>query len=50
MKAKLANNTGIIGTVVYRLYDPKAPKKVQGELQAFPADSGNQADYAKPPQ
>ncbi len=49
MKAKLANNTGIIGTVVYQLYDPKAPKKAQSGLQAFPADTDN-TGYAKPPQ
>ncbi len=49
MKAKLANNTGIIGTVVYKLYDPKASKKAQGKLQAFPADSGS-TGYARPPQ
>ncbi len=49
MKGKLANNTGIIGTVVYQLYDPKAHKKAQGKLQAFPADSSS-TGYAKPPQ
>ncbi len=50
LQAKLANNTGIIGTVVYRLYNPKAIRKAQGELQAFPADSDNHTGYAKPPQ
>ena len=42
-------NTGIIGTVIYELYDPTKPKyKPQPKLkqpQAFPADNG----YAKPP-
>ena len=37
------DNTGIIGTVVYELYDPTQPKPQQ--QQAFPADNG----YAKPP-
>ncbi len=50
LQAKLANNIGIIGTAVYRLYDPKAIQKAQGELQAFPADSDNHSGYAKPPQ
>lgn len=36
------NNTGIIGTVVYELYDPTQPNS----QQAFPVDDG----YAKPPQ
>ena len=38
------NNTGIIGTAVYGLYDPSKPKPTQP--QAYPADNG----YAKPPQ
>ena len=37
------NNTGVIGTVIYELYDPKKPRP-RGS-QAFPADNG----YAKPP-
>ena len=37
-------NTGIIGTVVYELYDPNKSRLQQP--RAFPADSG----YAKPPQ
>ena len=37
-------NTGVIGTVIYELYDPAQPKSKQP--QAFPADKG----YAKPPQ
>ena len=36
-------NTGIIGTVIYELYDPTQPKSQQPK--AFPADNG----YAKPP-
>lgn len=43
------NNTGIIGTVAYELYDPKKGKPVRrygnDGLSAFPADNG----YAKPP-
>ncbi|OXL24620.1 hypothetical protein CAN34_05565 [Psychrobacter sp. DAB_AL32B] len=43
-------NTGIIGTVIYELYDPAKPKyKPQPKSkqpQAYPADNG----YAKPPQ
>ena len=35
------DNTGIIATVIYELYDPTKPK----QPQAFPADNG----YAKPP-
>ncbi len=38
------DNTGIIGTVIYELYDPSKPKSQQP--QAFPADYG----YSKPPQ
>ena len=38
------NNTGVIGTAVYGLYDPSKPKPQQP--QAYPADNG----YAKPPQ
>ena len=38
------NNTGVIGTAVYGLYDPSKPKPTQP--QAYPADNG----YAKPPQ
>lgn len=38
------DNTGIIGTVIYELYDPSKPKPRQP--QAYPADKG----YAKPPQ
>ncbi|WP_201604301.1 hypothetical protein [Psychrobacter immobilis] len=38
------NNTGVIGTAVYGLYDPSKPKLQQP--QAYPADNG----YAKPPQ
>ncbi len=38
------DNTGIIGTVVYELYDPAESKPQQPK--AFPADNG----YAKPPQ
>lgn len=37
-------NTGVIGTVIYELYDPSQPKFKQP--QAYPADKG----YAKPPQ
>lgn len=37
------NNTGIIGTVVYKLYDPSRSKPLQP--QAFPADNR----YAQPP-
>ena len=37
-------NTGVIGTVIYELYDPSKPKPRQP--QAYPADKG----YAKPPQ
>lgn len=37
------NNTGIIGTVMYELYDPNKPRSQS--QQAFPADNG----YAKPP-
>jgi hypothetical protein len=37
-------NTGVIGTVIYELYDPSQPKPKQP--QAYPADK----DYAKPPQ
>ena len=37
-------NTGVIGTVIYELYDPAQAKPKQP--QAFPADKG----YAKPPQ
>lgn len=37
-------NTGVIGTVIYELYDPSEPKPRQA--QAYPADKG----YAKPPQ
>ena len=36
-------NTGVIGTVIYELYDPSKPRPLQP--QAFPADNG----YAKPP-
>lgn len=36
-------NTGVIGTVIYELYDPTKPRSSQP--QAFPADEG----YAKPP-
>ncbi len=36
------NNTGVIGSAIYELYDPSRPKAQQ---QAFPADNG----YAKPP-
>lgn len=45
------NNTGVIGTVFYELYDPNSSKPRQqsghqsGQPQAFPADDG----YAKPP-
>ena len=38
------NNTGVIGTVIYELYDPKKPRS--SGAQAFPADDG----YAKAPQ
>lgn len=38
------NNTGVIGTAVYALYDPLRPKPKQP--QAYPADNG----YASPPQ
>ena len=38
------NNTGIIGTVVYELYDPNARKRPvsrdNDDLDAFPADNG----------
>lgn len=37
------NNTGVIGTVFYELYDPNKPNSSQP--QAFPADNG----FAKPP-
>lgn len=37
-------NTGVIGTVIYQLYDPTKTRPLQP--QAFPADSG----YAKAPQ
>ncbi len=37
------NNTGVIGTVIYELYDPKKPRP--SGSQAYPADNG----YAKPP-
>ncbi len=37
------NNTGVIGSVIYELYDPSKPRAQQ--LQAFPADNG----YAQPP-
>lgn len=39
------NNTGVIGTVFYELYDPNAPRTNNTTPQAFPADNG----YAKPP-
>ncbi|MGP4118930.1 hypothetical protein ACT3N8_03800 [Psychrobacter aquimaris] len=38
------SNTGVIGTVIYELYNPTEPRLSQP--QAFPADDG----YAKPPQ
>lgn len=38
------DNTGVIGTVIYELYDPSKPKSAQP--QAFPADDG----YAKSPE
>ena len=38
------NNTGVIGTAIYGLYDPAKPKSQQP--QAYPADNS----YAKPPQ
>lgn len=38
------DNTGVIGTVIYELYDPAQPKPKQPK--AFPADQG----YAKAPQ
>lgn len=38
------NNTGVIGSAIYELYDPSRPKPEQP--RAFPADNG----YAKPPQ
>lgn len=51
MQAKLADNIGIIGTVVYQLYDPNKPRKQNnGGLQAFPADYDGSTGYAKPPQ
>lgn len=59
MQAKLANNVGVIGTVVYSLYDPnkKSPKKSpKNKLQPFPADNTNNdnnkenSGYAQPPQ
>lgn len=49
-KAKLANNTGIIGTVIYPLYDPNKTKPKQDGLQAFPADKETDTGYAQPPQ
>jgi len=49
------NNTGVIGTVFYELYDPNSsqsvhqsgrqPQQQSGQPQAFPGDNG----YAKPP-
>ncbi len=39
-------NTGVIGTVIYELYDPKQSRPKSKQPQAFPADDG----YAKPPQ
>jgi hypothetical protein len=44
-KAGSINNTGIIGTVIYELYDPTKPRTAL-QPQAFPSDSG----YAKAPQ
>lgn len=38
------NNTGVIGTAIYALYDPSKPQPRQP--QAYPADNG----YAAPPQ
>ena len=38
------NNTGVIGTVIYELYDPS--KSQPRQPQAYPADNG----YATPPQ
>ncbi len=40
------DNTGIIGTVVYEIYNPNEPKSQASRAQAFPADDG----YAKAPQ
>lgn len=42
-------NTGVIGTVIYELYDPAKPKRPEPKSKspkAFPADNA----YAKPPQ
>ena len=42
-------NTGVIGTVIYELYDPAKPKRPELKSKspkAFPADNA----YAKPPQ
>lgn len=39
-------NTGVIGTVIYELYDPKQSRPKSKQPQAFPADNG----YAQPPQ
>lgn len=48
------DNTGVIGTVMYELYDPNKPRPYSRSTQArtpnaYPADSGNQR-YAQPPQ
>ena len=39
-------NTGVIGTVIYELYDPAKSRPKPKQPKAFPADNG----YAKPPQ
>lgn len=44
-KAGSINNTGVIGSVIYELYDPAKPKRSL-QPQAFPSDSG----YATAPQ
>ena len=53
--AQAPHNTGIIGTVVYKLYDPQRsvqrhiPHDEQDGLNTFPADNGRNSRYAQPP-
>ena len=53
--AQAPHNTGIIGTVVYKLYDPQRriqrhiPRDEQDGLNTFPADNGRNSRYAQPP-
>ena len=57
--AQAPHNTGIIGTAVYKLYDPQRhthrrlprpnPRDEQDGLNTFPADNGRNSRYAQPP-